>query len=130
MKVEIPKWDGKRGRYPQYCFKTKALAVIQKCSDALNESKMVNCPTQAKYDDLDQTSTTPDVIEKISLWKQNDMLAGYIALGQDGLDGIDVIEETISKDFPMGVPYLFFKKLDWLFKPKDLSSEIVMKLEV
>jgi hypothetical protein len=58
------------------------------------------------------------------------MLAGYIALGQDGLDGIDVIEETISKDFPMGVPYLFFKKLDWLFKPKDLSSEIVMKLEV
>jgi hypothetical protein len=57
----------------------------------------------SEYEGLDPTSTDPDVIKKISLWKQNDMLAGYVALSQDGSTGVDIIEETISNDFSMGV---------------------------
>jgi hypothetical protein len=84
----------------------------------------------SKYKGIDPTSTDPDVIKKISLWKQNDMLAGYVALSQDGSTGVDIIEETISNDFSMGVQYLVFKKLDRLYKPKDLTSKIIMKAEV
>ena len=55
-KVDIPRWDGTRESYSTYSFKINALCSVLKCSDALNPTKMANCPTQSEYDLLDQTS--------------------------------------------------------------------------
>jgi hypothetical protein len=94
--VDIPCWDGTHDSYATYSFKIKALCSVLKCSDALNPTKTTNCPTQSKYNLLDQSSADPTVQNKIKIWKANDILAGYFLLGQDGTTGVDAIKETMS----------------------------------
>ena len=129
-KVDIPRWDGTRESYSTYSFKINALCSVLKCSDALNPTKMANCPTQSEYDLLDQTSTDPAVTNRIKIWKANDILAGYFSLGQDGTTGVDAIKETMNDEYPMGRPYLALEKLNRIYKPKDVTSKIIMKTEV
>jgi hypothetical protein len=103
------------------------VSVLKQCSDALNASKMTNCPTQTEYDALDQTSTDPLIQAKIKIWKANDLLAGYVALGQDGTMGVNVIQETMHHDYPMGRPFIAIEKLDRIYKPKDVASKIIIR---
>jgi hypothetical protein len=92
---------------------------------------MANCPTQSKYNLLDQTSANPTVQNKIKIWKANDILAGYFLLCQDGTTRVDAIKETMSDEFPMGRLYLALKKLNPVYKPEDVISKIsIMKTEV
>jgi hypothetical protein len=102
MKVDIPCWDGTRDSYSTYSFKINTLCSLLKCSDALNPTKMANCPMQSEYDLLDQNSADPVVQGKIKIWKANDILAGYFSLAQDGTTGVDTIKETMDDEFPMG----------------------------
>jgi hypothetical protein len=75
--VDIPRWDGTRESYSTYSFKINALCSVLKCSDALNPTKMANCPAQSEYNLLDQNSIDPVVQGKIKICKANDILAGY-----------------------------------------------------
>jgi hypothetical protein len=129
-KVDIPHWVGTRDTYSTYSFKINALCSVLKFSDALNPTKMANCPTQSKYDLLDQNSANPVVQDKIKIWKANDILAGYFSLGQDGTTGVDAIKETMNDEYPMGCPFLTLEKLNRVYKPKDITSKIIMKAEV
>jgi hypothetical protein len=129
-KVDIPCWDCTRDSYSTYSFKINALCSVLKCSDALNPTKMANCPTQSEYDLLDQNSADLVVQDKIKIWKANDILTGYFLLGQDGTTVVNAIKETMNDEFPMGRPYLALQKLNRVYKPKDISSKIIMKTEV
>jgi hypothetical protein len=91
---------------------------------------MANCPTQSEYDLLDQNSADLVVQDKIKIWKANDILTGYFLLGQDGTTVVNAIKETMNDEFPMGRPYLALQKLNRVYKPKDISSKIIMKTEV
>jgi hypothetical protein len=91
---------------------------------------MARCPTQSEYDLLDLSSADPAVQNKIKIWKANDILIEYFLLGQDGTTGVDAIKETMSDEFPMGCPYLALEKLNRVYKPKDVTSKIIMKTEV
>jgi hypothetical protein len=106
------------------------LSSVLNCTDALNPTKMANCPTQSEYDLLDQSSADPAVQNKIKIWKKNDIFAGYFSLGQDGTTWVDAIKETMSDEFPMSCPYLALERLNRFYKPKDVTSKIIMKREV
>jgi hypothetical protein len=51
-------------------------------------------------------------------------------LGQDGTTGVDAIKETTNDEYPMGRLYLALKMLNGVYKPKDVTSKIIMKTEV
>jgi hypothetical protein len=91
---------------------------------------MANCPTQSEYNLIDQNSADPVVQGKIKIWKANDILAGYLSLSQDGTTGVNAIKETMNDEYPMSRPYLALERLNRAYKPKDVTSKIIMKAEV
>jgi hypothetical protein len=50
--------------------------------------------------------------------------------GQDGTTGVKAIKETMNDEYPMGRLYLALKRLNRVYKPKDVTSKILMKTEV
>ena len=129
-KVECPTWDGERSTFSNWEFKFRAVVASANCSDALDATRMTSCPTKTEYDLLDKLSTDPAVIAKIKLYKENDFVAGYFALGQNSQAGINAIKSTKSPAYPMGLPYLALDKLSRKFNPKDTTAKILMKTRI
>ena len=94
----MPVWDGKMESCPRYLSQIKALAEYYDCVNALDATKVQNCPTKTEYDAL-RTTNVGDIV-KAKLYKANKQLCTIIKLGQKTDYGLSIISETKSDDFP------------------------------
>ena len=66
----IPTWDKAEATCPTYITKIEALAVYQRCEDALDETEMTRCPTDAVYNGINKAANDVDKKKQLSLYRQ------------------------------------------------------------
>ena len=126
--LSMPVWDGKAESCLRYLSQIEALAKYYNCGDALDATKMLNCPTKSEYDALG--TTDPNDIAKAKLYKANKQIHAIITLGQKTDHGLVVIYTTKSKDFSQGKVYRVLEMLRAKNKPKDVTAKIKLKKEL
>ena len=130
LKVPLPKWDGERDTFAQYYDDLVSVLLVYECEEAIDGSKMAECPTKAQYDSYDATSVTPSVIAMKKLYVANERAVAIIQLGQASAIGKAEVKITKDSDFPKGRAWVIIDTLKEDYLPKDASAGIEMKNEL
>ena len=128
--VTIPKWNGKPETFPRYAEQIEVLALYYDLGKVMIKTEMSACPTKSVYNGLDKTSTDPNVIQQIKLYKGNNRLCAIFVLGQQSNLGLAAMKATKSIDHPQGVLWKAMEKLKTRHKPRDVTAEIELEAEL
>ena len=122
----VPRWDGKKNTAGRYLAKIEAVTELNGLGDALDPTRMKECPTKLQYDSLSSSpnSLDPTVKEKIRLYKTNVRVCAMIVIGQDSDHGLDHLNKTKSTDYPQGLAWKALKSMKSKEKPGDAAAEI------
>ena len=63
----IPSWDGAEATCPRYIAKIEALAIYEKCEDALDKTEMATCPTKAVYNGINKATADTGKKKQLSM---------------------------------------------------------------
>ena len=117
--VKIPKFDGKRGNYAMWRAQFVALCALKNCSEALMPTFKAELPDKASTN-LDETKANEK--KQMEAKEKNSRAMNLITLAMQTASMLAKIEASKSDDWPDGLAYVFFEKMDKKFKPKDTMA--------